>query len=267
VAEFDASSLSINLDRIASVCEEEWAAFLHDMDIEPIPDRQDFRGFLLNWVAVFAPEAFPPALLDQMADWMENGLAGSRFEWRMVKRPYVGATLFALTGNTRWLRIHFNNFDNGGSQLRTFFHRTLALIAPRLTFDQDLIDRLEAGLRNRYFVTSPPLALYAVSQGDADDKIANLAAWKADYPMNDAEAETVDCFLNNQPAPNPLQSWLLRGSSYVAMRLACQGGIRSERVRLPLGIGFSEVWERLQGHPLMSGYVSLERPSGKEIPA
>ncbi len=65
MAEFDASSLSINLDRIASVCEEEWAAFLHDMDIEPIPDRQDFRGFLLNWVAVFAPEAFPPALLDR----------------------------------------------------------------------------------------------------------------------------------------------------------------------------------------------------------
>jgi len=267
VAEFDASPLSIDLDRIAAVCEEEWAALLSDMDIEPIPERQDLRGFLLNWVAVFAPEAFPASLSDQMTDWMEHGLAAGRWEWRTVKRPFVGATLFALTGSTRWLRIQFNNFDNGGSQLRTFYHRTLALIAPRLTFDEDLIDRLEAGLRNRYFVMSPPLALYAVSQGDAADKIANLTAWKAAYPMNDAEANTVDCFLNNRPAPNPLQSWLLRGSSYVAMRLACQGGIRSERVRLPLGIGFSEVWERVEAHPLMSGYVTLERSSGKETPA
>ncbi len=140
MAEFEASPLSIDLDRIAAVCEEEWAAFLSDMDIEPVPERQDFRGFLLNWVAVFAPEAFPPSLSDQMVDWMENGLAAGRWEWRTVKRPFIGATLFALTGNTRWLRIQFNNFDNGGSQLRTFYHRTLALIAPSLTFDEDLID-------------------------------------------------------------------------------------------------------------------------------
>ncbi len=267
MAEFDSSALSIDLDRIAAVCEEEWQSLLDDMDIEPIPERQDLRGFLLNWAAVFTPEAFPPALSDKMAEWMEDDLAVKRSEWRMVKRPYIGAALFALTGSTRWLRIQFNNFDNGGSQLRTFYHQTLALIAPRLTFDEDLIARLEAGLRNRYFVMSPPLVLYAVSQGDAEEKIANLTAWKAAYPMNSDEEKTVARFLKGEPAPNPLQSWLLRSSSYVALRLGAQGGVPSPSGRLPIGLGFSEVWERVQKHPLTSGYVSLERPGNSHSPA
>jgi hypothetical protein len=267
MAEFDSSPLSIDLDRIAAVCEEEWQSLLDDMDIEPIPERQDLRGFLLNWVAVFAPEAFPPVLSDKMSDWMEDDSAVGRSEWRMVKRPFIGATLFALTGSTRWLRIQFNNFDNGGSQLRSFFHQTLALIAPRLTFDDDLIARLEAGLRNRYFVMSPPLVLYAVSQGDVEEKIENLTAWKAASPMNTDEEKTVARFLKGEPAPNPLQSWLLRSSSYVALRLGAQGGIPSQSVRLPIGLGFSELWQRFERHPLMSGYVSLERPANSQSPA
>jgi hypothetical protein len=262
VTEFDASSLSIDLDRIASVCEEEWLAFLADMDIEPIPERQDLRGFLLNWVAVFAPEAFPSTLSAKMADWMEDDSAVGRSDptWRMVKRPFIGATVYALTGNPHWLRIQFDNFAHGDSQLRSFFHRTLTLIAPRLTFDAELIARLEAGLRSRYFVMSPPLVLYAVSQGHMGGKIANLTAWKAAYPMNPDEEETVARFLSDEPAPNPLQSWLLKNTSYVALRLGCQSGIASQSVRLPIGLGFSEVWERIRKHPLTAGYVSLERP-------
>jgi hypothetical protein len=262
--EFESSTLSIDLDRIAAVCEEEWQSLLDDMNIEPIPERQDLRGFLLNWVAVFAPEAFPSALSAKMAEWMEDSSAVSRSEWRMVKRPFVGATLFALTGNTRWLRIQFDNFANGDSQLRSFFHRTLALVAPRLTFDEDLVARLEAGLRNRYFTMAPPLVLYAVSQGDVEEKLANLRAWQAAYPMNTAEEETVARFLSDEPARNPLQAWLLRNSSYVALRLGSQAGSSTQSVRLPIGLGFSEVWERVQGHPLMSGWVVLERPGNAQ---
>ncbi|MDE1161314.1 MAG: hypothetical protein PW792_05125 [Acidobacteriaceae bacterium] len=259
MAEFDSSAISIDLDRIAAVCEEEWLALLADMDIEPVPERQDLRGFLLNWVAVFAPEAFPSALSDKMAEWMDDDLAVKRSEWRMVKRPYIGATLFALTGSPRWLRIQLNNFDNGGSQLRSFYHQTLALVAPRLNFDEDLIARLEAGLRNRYFVMSPPLVLYAVSQGDAEEKLANLRAWQATYPMNTAEEETVARFLSDEPARNPLQAWLLRNSAYVALRFGSQAGSSMQSVRLPIGLGFSEVFERIQRHPLMAGHVRLER--------
>ncbi|HEY5214386.1 MAG TPA: hypothetical protein VIJ38_15330 [Acidobacteriaceae bacterium] len=266
MAEFDSSPLSIDLNRIAVVCEEEWQSLLDDMDIEPIPERQDLRGFLLNWVAVFTPEAFPPALSAKMADWMEDDSALSRSEWCIVKRPFIGATLFALTGSTHWLRFQFNNFANGDSQLRSYFHRTLALVAPRLTFDEDLVVRLETGLRNRYFVMSPPLVLYAVSQGDVGEKMANLTAWKAAYPMNSGEEETVARFLKGESARNPLQSWLLRNSSYVALRLGAQGGIPSQSVRLPIGLGFSEVWERVQKHPLTSGSVSLARPGDSQSP-
>jgi hypothetical protein len=227
------------------------------MDIEPVPERQDFRGFFLNWVAVFAPEAYPLSLSDQMA-WMENGWGGGRAEWRMVKRPFVGATLFALTGSTRWLRIQFNNFDYGGSQLRSFYHRTLALIAPRLTFDQDLIDRLGAGLQRRYFVMAPPLVLYAVSRGEVEEKRENLRAWQTAYPMNPDEAETVASLLNGDAARNPLQSWLLRNTAYVALRLGSQSAESHNTIRLPIGLGFAEVWSRIERHPLMAGWVKLQ---------
>jgi len=260
MAEFESSLLSIDLDRIGAVCEEEWLALLADMDIEPVPERQDIRGFLLNWVAVFAPEAFPSGLSDRMIEWMEVGSAVGPSDWRIVKRPFVGAALFALTRNTRWVRTQIDNFAHGDSQLRSFFHRTLALVAPQLTFDEDLAARLETGLRNRYFTMAPPLAIYAVSNGDAEEKLANLRAWQAAYPMNSAEEESVARFLSDEPARNPLQAWLLRNSSYVALRLGSQAGSSTQSVRLPIGLGFSEVWERVQGHPLMSGWVVLERP-------
>ncbi len=222
MSEFSSSYLLIDLDRVATACEEEWQSILADMDIDPVPERQDFRGFFLNWVAVFAPEAFPPALSNKMARWMEDESAIRPSEWRIVKRPFIGATLFALTGSTRWLRIQLSNFDYGDSQLRSFYHRTLALIAPRLVFDADLIARLEAGLRSRYFQMSLPLILYAVSKGDPEQKMSNFRSWKIAYPMNRGEEETVARFLNDDAAPNPLQSWFLANNSYIALRLCCQ---------------------------------------------
>jgi hypothetical protein len=266
VTEFNSSSLSIDLDRIAAICEEEWQLLLDDMDIEPIPERQDLRGFLLNWVAVFVPEAFPPSLSAKMVDWMEDASAIGRSEWGFAKRPLIGAALFALIHDPRWLQIQMDNFAYGGSQLRSFFHRTLALVAPRMSFDSELVSRLEVGLKNRYFVMSPLLVLYAVSQGDHDKKLSNLRKWKKSYPMNSAEAETVDRFLEGESAINPLQYWLLKNTSYVALRLGCQPSVPSQSVRLPLGIGFDEVWQRVYEHPLMSPYVKLQisttQPSG-----
>jgi hypothetical protein len=46
VAEFSESSLSIDLTRIGAICEEEWQAFLSDMDAIPVPQKQDPRAFL-----------------------------------------------------------------------------------------------------------------------------------------------------------------------------------------------------------------------------
>ena len=92
MAEFASSSRSIDLSRIADICEEEWQAFLDDISIDPIPERQDLRAFFLNWVAVFMPEAFPStSLISQMAVWMEEHHATDKTVWGFAKPPLIGA--------------------------------------------------------------------------------------------------------------------------------------------------------------------------------
>ena len=120
MAEFTSSPLSIDLSRIAGICDEEWQSFLDDMDITHVPQRQDLRGFFLNWVAVFIPEAFPASLQSKMCTWMEPQLDARDSTWGYVRPPLIGATLFALTGNRRRLQVQFENFADAGSQVRKF---------------------------------------------------------------------------------------------------------------------------------------------------
>ena len=261
MAEFASSSLSIDLSRTAAICEEEWQAFLDDISIDPIPERQDLRAFFLNWVAVFVPEAFPSSLTSQMAVWMEEQQATDETVWGFAKPPLIGATLFAMTDSPYWLRIQIANFDYGGSQLRNFMHKTLALVAPRMSFDSELIARLDYGLKVPYFMMDTPLVIYAVTKGDAAEKIANLKKWRESHFMNTAEAETVDRLLKGDPAENPLPSWLLRNTSYVALRIGCYPKGASAATTLPLGAALSDIWNRVAQHPLFSAYVKLDRPA------
>jgi hypothetical protein len=261
VSEFASPSPSIDLNRTAAICEEEWQLFLEDVGIDPIPERQDLRAFFLNWVAVFVPEAFPSSLTSRMAAWMEEYQATDETVWGFAKPPLIGAALFALTDSPYWLRVQIRNFDYGGSQLRSFLHNTLALVAPRLSFDSELTARLDHGLKVPYFMMDTPLVLYAVSKGDVEQKLSNLKMWRESYFMNTAEEETVDRLLKGDPARNPLQSWLFRNTSYTALRIGCYPTGANAEGALPLGAVLSDVWKSLAQHPLFSAYVRLDRPA------
>lgn len=52
-------SLFIDRSRIETICEEEWASFLDDNHLTPVPEQQDLRGFFLNWVAAMAKRTRP----------------------------------------------------------------------------------------------------------------------------------------------------------------------------------------------------------------
>jgi hypothetical protein len=259
MTEFASTALSIDLGRVRTVCEEEWRSFLDDLQVEPIPEGQDLRAFLLNWVAVFAPGAFPSSLRSQMATWMEEYRAIDQSVCGWAKPPLIGATLFALTDNPYWLRAQRAYFDYGGSQLRSFLHKTLALVAPRLSFDSELIARLDYGMKAAYFFMDIPLVLYVVAKGDPAEKLVVLKKWRESYFMNPLEKETVDRLLEGESAENPLQYWLLRNTSYVAIRLGCHPSASPSERMLPLGMAFSDIWDRVDAHPLFSPYVKLER--------
>jgi hypothetical protein len=259
VPEFESSSLSIDLSRIGIICEEEWRAFLRDMEETPIPQRQDLRGFLLAWVAVFMPEAFPKSLQNEMAVWLSPLLDTSQMTWGHVRLPLIASALFALTGDIGWLQIQIDNFADGGSLVRNFFHKSLALVADRISFTSQLMRGLDLGMKSVYFYMDLPLALYAVSQGDVAEKLVNLKRWQQSF-MNSSEKDAVDGYLKGHPVINPLQGWLLQMMTYVAMRIASFPLTQAGATELPLGMEFSAVWERVQRHPLFSSSISLELP-------
>ena len=259
MAEFETSSLSLDVSRIGALCVEEWESFLESMASVPVPQRQDLRGFFLNWVAVFIPEAFPSSLQSQMSTWMNAQIEASESaNWGYVKPPLIGSTLFALTGSSWWLRIQLSNFADGGSLVRNFFHKSLGLVAPRITFDSYLVERLDFGMKAHYFYMDVALALYAVSLGDHETKIVNLKRWQEGF-LNTHEKNAVDGFLNGSPVINPLQHWMLEKMTYVAMRLGSFPIAPPAYTGLPLGIKFSGVWEQMQAHPLFSSYIELKR--------
>ena len=265
MAEFTSSPLSIDLSRIAAICDEEWQSFFDDMDITPVPQRQDLRGFFLNWVAVFIPEAFPASLQSTMCTWMEPQLDTRDSTWGYVRPPLIGSTLFALTGNRRWLQVQFDNFADGGSLVRSFFHKSLALVAPRISFDPELLRRMDFGMKNVYFYMDVPLALYAVSQRDTDEKLIDLKRWQEGF-MNSEEKAAVEGYLKCIPVPNPLQHWLLEKMSYVGMRIGCFQVTAPANNGLPLGLGVSAVWESMQEHPLFSPYIEMTRGKSQVTP-
>ena len=265
MAAFTLSPLLIDQSRIAAICEEEWQSFLEDMQITPVPERQDLRGFFLNWVAVFLPDAFPTSLQSEMSAWMAPQLDTRDSTWGYVRPALIGSTLFALSGNSGWLQVQFDNFADGGSQVRSFFHRSLALVAPKITFDSGLLRRLDFGMKHVYFFMDIPLALYAVSQGRTNEKLESLKRWQAGF-MNPAEKEAVEGYLKGSLVDNPLQHCVSEKMSYVALRIASFPITAPRDIGLPLGIALSPVWESMQQHPLFSSHIELHRDATGATP-
>jgi hypothetical protein len=119
---------------------------------------------------------------------------------------------------------------------------------------------MDFGMKSVYFYMDVPLALFAVSQGDTDEKLVNLRRWQGSF-MNAAEKEVVDGFVGEQLVGNPLLPWLMEMTTYVGLRLGCFPDAARE-VRLPLGVDFSATWEKIQEHPLFSSHIRLKRLTG-----
>ena len=144
--------LAVDRSRIGAICEEEWESFLSDYDETPVPDVQDRRAFFLNWIAVFHREAFPNSLQAQMATWLVKQFAQADAGWSFVRPPLIGSTLFALTDERYWLQIQVDNFADGGSLVRSFLHKSLALVAPHVKFDDRLLRQLDFGMNVPIFL-------------------------------------------------------------------------------------------------------------------
>jgi hypothetical protein len=108
-----------------------------------------------------------------------------------------------------------------------------------------------------YFNMEYGLALYAASHGSKEAKLANLKRWRELFFMNTLEAEIVDSFLRQEAILNPLAGYLLRNTSYVTLRLGCEQGKSETDDSLDLKYSLSDVWTRIDNHPLYAHYLEL----------
>lgn len=191
-----------------------------------------------------------------MSAWMEPELDRSEPIWAYMRPPLIGSTLFALTDDRRWLQLQFDNFADGGSQVRSFFHRSLALVAPRLAFGPELLLRMDMCMKNVYFYMDIPLALYVVSRGEIDKKLAMLKRWQGGF-MNPEEKAAVEGYLKGHCVRNPLQYWMLEKMAYVAMRTGCCTVAESTNSILPSNVELAAIWERMRQHELFAPHIEL----------
>ena len=247
--------------RIESLLEEEWAFFQCDVEVLPVTEIQDLRAYFIAWVCTFLPEIVP-------AEFREN-LEGKLAEWRCRAdfatsfwfRPLaLEAALFSLEGNPVWLNTCREYFAYGGSQLRRFVHQAMALVAPRVHFDGQLLAGLDYGLSVPYFFMDTPLLLYAVSLNPTEEKVETMRRWLTTYRHNSEEEEILNRLTKGEAVRNWLQPHFHWLAKYACSRLAC-GGPPGYSEQLPLfdhGLPWRTLWERLRAHPLAGATVRIQ---------
>ena len=145
----------LNAPRIRSLLWEELADFRRDFQESPIREEQDLRALFIAWMAAFLPEVAPDGFWEELRSVVTGFRARTDFSahgWhRLVP---LDVALFVGTGEHQWLDICRPNVDHHKSELRTFVIDCLALAAPRLEFDGEMIARTENNLRVRHGVSS-----------------------------------------------------------------------------------------------------------------
>ena len=118
----------------------EIAAFRREIEIRPVPERQDLRAGAVAWIAAFAPEVLSE---DSRRLLLLTCEAESHFVdlntdiW--YRTVYLHAAQFALSGHPKWLDVLVTNLDHRTSQLRKSLHAPLGLVAPRLKLNSPFL--------------------------------------------------------------------------------------------------------------------------------
>lgn len=225
----------LDLNRFRRLLEEEFNRFRHDFEIRPITEAQDLRALLIAWVAVFLPEAVTDDLINKVKDFLTNIRERKDFlyeGWYSVID--LDIALFAATNQSSWLYNHRYNFDHHNSTIREFLTRSLALVADRISFDdEELLNRTARNLSYRHSYSEYCLIILAVSKGDVNNKVKQFTQWISNNALNEKIRYLLKQLSMGDFVTNSLLWHFLWVQQYITLRIACYPYVPSKQLLLP----------------------------------
>ena len=249
------------LDRLFTA---ELRAFYSNFDVAPVPVEQDLRAGAIAWISTFAPKATSPDGKEEL--WRISNAARKRadfnhFGWYRI--PYLNVAQYSLDGDLSSLSTVIGNIDHHDSSLRSSLHAPLALIAPKLSLDDNnLSERIESCFRSGYMYNDSLMCIFAALNDDHERKLTLIRKWRKMTSLNPQDIETLDLFLAGRLISNALIadefSEILR---YIFCRLLdpeISDALPSQRDLFPNNKDWS-IWQQMSDHPLMGSLVSVKK--------
>lgn len=191
------------------------------------------EGLLYLWSAAFLPEAFDPPVVESLIQAYQDAPA-----------PDLEYALALLNAE--------------GARLKTPpFHAHLAFVVHRIGFNAAMLDALSAK------PAATAILLFAMSQGNPEDKLPWLRRWLTALPAKSGRALILRALINGAPVSNPFQPLHLQalGQAWLLATSDNAGGSESSGT-----LTTETIWKRLQAHPISKPWIRLKTSSSQAAP-
>lgn len=210
----------MSVDGLQRFLSRELAYFERHVDENPVPEVQDLRGLAIAWMGTLLPEVFLARFVKRLECLVERLRGREDYLYTGWYRLLpLDVALFAVTGDRACLVPVITNLDHHKMTLRNFNMDCFALIANRVTFDREMLDRTANNLRVAHARCEDLVTLFAVSNQAPREKIDQISKWLAQStPPNSIERETLRRLAAGEFVVNPFLSWFLWIQQYLWLR-------------------------------------------------
>lgn len=275
--------IPVDRKRLARVLSSEFDAWVHNFGRIPIPEAQDLRAFLVQWLAVFAPECFEPPLVEDILTFAHETRQHPKFnrdKWFEVVS--IEVALFVLTSDPFWIQTARLNLNHHNYALRSFVQKSILLVVDKIRFDDpEWLAPVDDNLKARHLGSADNVLFLCMAQGDSEMKKTYIKGWLDNGNISPHDHAQLQAFSNNWYAVNPFLHDVARSACYILLRMSCKGDPVQQdlfpdilerevlkppderKFEIPLAseLGCSDlgaiIWERMNGHPVFQSHIHI----------
>ncbi len=243
----------------------ELRAFHSNFDVAPVPVEQELRAGAIGWIATFAPKAISlrgKEELRKVSTAARDRADFRHFGWYRV--PYLDVAQYSLDGDNSNLSTVIDNIDHHNSSLRSSLHGPLALIAPRLSLDDNnLSGRMESCFKSSSMYNDSLMCIFVALNDNQERKLALIRKWRTMNSLSPQDIKLLDLILTGGLISNAL---IADGFSAVLRYIFCRfldpevsKALPGQQLDLLPDSEECPVWQEMAAHPLVGSLVSAKR--------
>ncbi|MYC75112.1 hypothetical protein F4X10_04970 [Candidatus Poribacteria bacterium] len=262
--------LPINQEKLSRILQSEFELWVHNFDQRPIPEAQELRAFFVQWFAVFAPECFKQALIDEISAFAcetKQHVDFRRRKWYGLLP--IEVALYALSSDSSWINMARANLNHHNSSLRSLVLESLLLVVDKLRFDDPyLLAPVTDNLERSVFYDTDTALFLCMAQGEPEMKHIQIKRWLDQVNMSTNAREKLQALSDGKFVPNPFLHHVTQWTCYILLRLASQETpsqptlfleIPNEfQLKFPIILGWV-IKQRMMEHPLFQPFIRLEQ--------